>query len=144
MKKVNLICLLLITLLAACGSEEESARSKTIAMLTGNTEKRWSVYEYFLDDQQTGLSPCDSSYVLTMKSDFTWSEDYSRVFCQQSTAGQWSLNEQNDVIIITYLDFSTGQPAERKFEIMELTTEIFSYQFAARNVLKRIRMQVSD
>jgi hypothetical protein len=144
MKRSDLLYALLILLLASCNDEEESVQSKTLTLLTDNSVKSWSISEYFIDEQQTSISPCDSSYVLTMKSDFTWSEDYTKLNCFQSTSGEWELNEDSDVITITYIDWSTGQETQRKFEITELTAENFTYQFAVRNVLKRIRMQVYD
>jgi len=130
--------------LGACSGDEESAQSKAMTLLTDNSAKSWSISEYFIDEQKNDISPCDSSYVLTMESDFTWKEEYTKLYCNQGSNGHWSLNDDGDVITITYIDWSTGQQVERKFEIMELTKENFTYQFPIRNSLKRIRMQVYD
>jgi hypothetical protein len=144
MKRRDLLYFMLLFFFASCNGEEESAQSKTLTLLTDNSMKSWSIYEYFIDEQPTSISPCDSSYVLSMKADFTWSETYTDFYCYQSTSGQWELNEDGDVITITYIDWSTGQETQRKFEITELTEENFTYQFAVRNVLKRLRMRVYD
>ena len=140
----TLYFLLLLLLIGACGNEDESAQSKAITMLTDNSSKSWRIYEYYSDEQMNVMSACDSSYVLTMKSDFTWDELYTKIYCNQASNGHWLLNDENNVITITYTDQGSGQQVERKFEITELTEEKFTYQFAVRNVLKRIRMQVYD
>ncbi len=142
MKRLNLLYAVLILLVASCNDEEESAQSKVITLLTDNSAKIWSIYEYFLDEQPTGISPCDSSYILTLNSDFTWVEQYTNFYCYQSNNGQWLLSDDSNVITITYIDWGTGQEVERMFEITELTSQYFSYQYPIRNVLKRIRMQV--
>lgn len=134
---------LILLYFGACqGDEEESVRSKTLKLLTGNSSKSWGLSEYFLDDQPTDVSQCDSSYILTMKSDYTWQEQYTNLQCYPSTTGQWRLNDENNVIIINYVEWSSGQNVERKFEIIELSEEYFTYQFAIRNSLKRIKMHV--
>jgi len=144
MKKRDLLYVVLILLFEACGGEEESAQSKAMQLLTNNSSKSWSIYEYSMDEQQAILSPCDSSYVLTMKSDFTWGEQYTKLYCNQSSTGQWSLSGENNIITINYVDWSSGLNVERKFEIIELSETHLTYQFPVRNVLKRIRMQVYD
>ncbi len=138
------ILLLMIAGFAACDNEEESGRDMTMRLLTGNTQKDWSIYEYFIDDQNTDITQCDSSYLLSMKADFTWVEQYINLQCYQKTTGSWALNDENTVISIFYTDWSSGQQVEKKFEIVELSEEYFTYQFPVNNRMKRIRLFIDE
>ena len=133
--------LLLIFVFMACENEAvETDRDRTVRLLSNNIEKEWGVDATFIDDVSQPVSACDSSYILTMRSDFTWTEIYLSLICYQEGTGDWSLNESNDVITINYIDKFSGQEVEQLFEINELTEAVFEYQFVERNKFRRVRL----
>ena len=135
------IWLLIIPVFIACEKEaSETDRDRTVRLLSNNVAKEWGVDATFIDDVSQPVSACDSSYILTMRSDFTWTEIYLSLICYQEGTGDWSLNESNDIITINYIDKISGQEVEQLFEINELTESVFEYQFADRNQLRRVRL----
>jgi hypothetical protein len=129
-------------LVTGCQQDEgPTERDRVIGLLTGVTEKHWVIDASNVDGRELVLSICDSSYVLLMKSDFTWKEIHLNLQCYQSGQGTWSLNEENDVISIRYVNPGSGTYEERHFEIEELSEEFFAYQIAENNRLKYVRMR---
>lgn len=126
--------------LISCTKEKESEYNRTVRLLTDGSMKDWSMGQLFIDDVSHGISKCDSSYVLTLKSDLSWQEIFYDISCYQISDGFWSLNDQANVITIGFIDQNNGQPSERKFEIVELDEDTFSYQFAEDNQLTRIEL----
>jgi hypothetical protein len=86
-------------------------------------------------------STCDSSYVLVLKSDFTWDEHNFNLKCHQTGNGAWLLNDENEVISIRYVNPGNGEYEEKHFEIEELSENYFAYQIADNNRLKYVRMR---
>ena len=135
------VIIFLVTLYGCTKSEKETERSKTIRLLTDNQSKDWIVDAIYFDDISQQISSCDSSYILTLSSDFKWSEVFVKISCYQKNTGSWSLSEENDVITIQYVDQLNGSTVEREFELIELTEDLFSYQFVQNNAIKRIRLK---
>jgi hypothetical protein len=126
------------------GCDEQKApseRAMTIELLTDNSAKHWVVDKSNIDGQQITPSSCDSAYVLIMRSDFSWEEVYKKIQCSISSYGSWDLNDENNVVIIQYINRSTGFTEEKSFEIEELSEEYFAYQIAENNRLKYVRLR---
>lgn len=132
---------MILTIAACNGGEEDSLEAKTLSLLTGNEFKQWELHQSFVDDVEQSFTVCDSSYILTMKADYTWSEVFLNIQCYQGTDGVWKLNDQLNVITISYINQATGEEEEKLFEIVELSDEYFSYQFASKNRLRRFRLR---
>ncbi len=132
---------LFLLLPAGCTSDdEESVRDRTIRLLTDNSSKYWMVDKSYLNNNEEVLSSCDSTYLLIMNSDFTWTETNLTLSCSVNSEGIWTLNDENNVISIQYEEHVFGILMERHFEIMELSDNHFTYQFAENNNLKKIRL----
>ena len=132
-----------ISLLSSCyDKNEESERSLTIRLLTSDSIKYWGLEHSFIDEVSQPISSCDSSYLLTLKADFSWEEAYQRLSCYRLTKGSWVLNDENNVLSITYISQFTGNKEEKKFEIYELSEDSFTYQYAQNNQLMKIRLTV--
>ena len=138
--QVILLTLSLLVLFKCSEQEKESERSKTIRILTNNHAKDWMIESIYVDDVASPISTCDSSYTLTLISDFTWEEIYRNFSCYNKNNGTWALNDENNVITIQFIDQFSSQLLERKFELLELTDNYFSYQYVQNNALKRIRL----
>ena len=133
---------LMVLLYSACQENDgPSEREIALEYLTNNSEKYWELDESTIDGQPITLNICDSSYNLIMKADFTWEEVYRSLQCNAPVFGQWSLNEESNVISINYINFRTGMREERHFEILELSEEILAYQIAENNRLKYVRLK---
>ena len=131
-----------ISLLSSCNDKnEESERSLTIRLLTSDSIKHWGLEQSFIDEVSQPISSCDSSYLLTLKADFTWEEAFLKFSCNQLTNGSWALNDENNVLSITYISQFTGKKEEKKFEIFELSEDYFTYQYAENNQLMKIRLK---
>lgn len=142
--KTNWLSISIILLLASgCSqNESETERAKTVRLLTNNSSKSWEIAQTFIDDIEQSISACDSSYILTMHTDFTWDEVFLKLACYQVHDGTWELNDENSLITIQFIDQPNGGIVKKIFEIMELTETYFSYQFAENNHLKKIRLTV--
>lgn len=140
--KPQLVFILFFIIGFGCSDQvKETEQAKTIRLLTDNSRKPWSVDKKFHDDIEQVLSICDSSYILTLKADFTWNETYLQLQCYYTTDGVWSLNEENNLISISYLSQSSGDKTEKTFEIVELSEEYFAYQFVESNELQKVRLK---
>lgn len=140
------ICVILLHLFVyatiGCDSvDEESARDRTVRLLTGDSYKHWAVEEVLENDVTQSLTSCDSSYILTMKANFKWEELYLRLQCPRQSEGSWELNEDNTVITIDYMSPQSGSAMEKKFAIMDLTEELFSYEVVVGNNIKIIKLR---
>ena len=133
--------LMFLFFLINCNSEnDESERERTIRLLAGDSFKEWSVIQVFEDEIEQPTNICDSSYVMTLKTDFTWHEVFLNVMCYSETDGTWLLNEENNVITINYISQKTNEDLENYFQIVELSEEYFAYEFVQNNDLKRVRL----
>ena len=131
-----------ISLLSSCNDQnEESERSLTIRLLTSDSKKYWGLEQSFIDEVSQPISSCDSSYLLILKADFSWEESYQRLSCYRLTKGSWALNDENNVLSINYISQFSAKEEEKKFEIIELSEDFFTYQFAQNNQLKRNRLK---
>jgi len=140
----TLVLALLISLLTGCTkSNEDSNRTKTIRLLTNDSYKSWFIDQTFIDDIVQPISSCDSSYILTLKVDFSWEEAYLKIACYQLHTGTWMLNEENAIISIQFIDPISGENQEKKFEIIELSEEYFTYQYAKNNELLKVRLKIN-
>lgn len=138
------ICALLAFTLFVAGCQKDEGpteRDRVIGLLAGITAKHWILDASNVDGRKIVPSTCDSSYVLLMKSDLTWDELNFKLQCYQSGNGTWSLNEENDVISIRYVNPGSGTYEEKHFEIEELSEQYFAYQIAENNRLKYVRMK---
>ncbi len=134
----------LFIILGVTGCQKDdgpSQREIALSFLTDNSMKHWVFDRSTVDGQAITPNVCDSAYVLVMKSDLTWQEFYIEFQCNQSTDGHWTLNDELDVISISYLNPLTGSLEERHFEIEELSEEYFAYQYAENNRLKFVRLK---
>ena len=144
MTKSNIGIILLIVLLSGCGDQDkETEREKAIRLLTNDSTKEWTVNQNFTDGIEQPISFCDSSYILTLPSDYSWNERFSYLSCYRSTDGMWSLNEENNVINITYISHITGKESEALNEIFELSEHYFAYEYVVNNDLRRVRLDHS-
>jgi len=140
--KPQLVFILFFFIGIGCSDQiNETEQAKTIRLLTNNSHKPWSVDKKFRDDIKQDLSICDSSYYLTLKSDFTWNETNLLLLCYYTTDGTWSLNEGNNIISISYLSHTSGDKFEKTFEIVELSEEYFAYQYVENNDLLKVRLK---
>jgi hypothetical protein len=131
----------LVFIYEACTSDpDESERTKTVQLLTNNSNKLWVMEQNLIDNVEQIFSPCDSTYILNILSDFTWKEQYQNISCASINSGSWDLNDENNVLITYYKPFLSQDILERKFEILELTEEVFTYQYASRNSLILVRL----
>ena len=145
MNKLLCALILIAGLLSACERKDvESERERTVRLLAGATTKEWRVNKTFTDGIEQAISFCDSSYVLTLRSDFTWNESFSYLSCYRTNDGFWSLNDENNVITINFLDQRSGLEEERQFVIIELSENFFMYEFAQRNILQQVRLISED
>lgn len=133
--------LLLLNMVSCTEEKSLTEREVTIQLLTDNNEKYWMVDQTTIDGNGVTLSTCDSSYVLLLKADFTWKELNFKLQCNQGGFGSWSLNDENNVLSISYFNPNTGMSAERHFEIEELSENYFAYQIAQNNRLKYVRLK---
>ena len=139
----SLVLVLLISLLSGCSkSNEDTERTKTIRLLTNDSYKNWFVDQTSIDDIIQPISGCDSSYILTLKIDFSWEEGYLKLACYQLNSGTWMLDEGNTVISIHFIDPTSGESQERKFEIIALSEKYFEYQYAKNNELLKVRLKI--
>jgi predicted GH43/DUF377 family glycosyl hydrolase len=138
----SLIGIFLIAgLLSGCNEQEkETERERTIRLLTNDITKKWAVNQNFTDGIEQAISFCDSSYILTLRADYSWNETFSYISCYRSTDGIWSLNDENNVISINYVSQISGKESERVFEIVELSEEYFAYEYVVNNDLRRVRL----
>ena len=139
-----IIGLVLLFTFGCSEDEGETERSKTIRLLTNSISKDWRVSQIFIDEVEQQITDCDKSYILTLHVDFTWDEVYLSVSCYQTYTGSWSLNEDNSIINIQFIDEVSGKATEKHFEIVELTEEYFSYQYPENNEMKKIRLKASQ
>ena len=140
----SLVLVLLISLLSGCSkSNEDTERTKTIRLLTNDSYKNWFVDQTSIDDIIQPISSCDSSYILTLKADFSWEEAYLKLACYQLNSGTWMLDEGNIVISIHFIDPTSGENQERKFEIIALSEKYFEYQYAENNKLLKVRLKIN-
>ena len=130
--------LLIIFLLGCAGKETESERARAVRLLSNNANKNWILKEKFVGDATHVLSICDSSYVLSIKADYTWEEVYLKLICYNKSSGTWSLNNENAVLSIAFISQYTGNESKRDFEINELTEQNFAYQYVEYNQIKRV------
>ena len=138
----NILFIICFSFLTSCNDKsEESERSLTIGRLTGNSIKLWGLEQSFIDDVSQPISSCDSSYLLILKVDFTWEEAFLNLSCYRLTKGTWVLNDENNVLSINYISQFSGKEEEKKFEVIELSEDFFTYQFAQNNQLKRFRLK---
>jgi len=145
MTKSTIGILLLTGLLLGCNEQEkETERERTIRLLTNDISKNWHVNQILLDGIEQEISFCDSSYILTLRSDYSWNETYLYLSCYRSTDGIWSLNDENNVISINYISQITGKESENVFEIVELSEEFFAYEHVVDNNLKKVRLDDSN
>jgi len=140
----NLLHALWFFLVVSCHNEGTSEYDIVVEHLTGNAAKYWVLDESTIDGQLITPSKCDSAYVLTMRADFTWNEAYLNVQCSPGGNGQWSLNDESNVISIQYISPATGQQEEKHFEIEELSQSILAYQIAENNRLKYVRLRTNQ
>ena len=141
-KSKIVFCLILVFGVAGCQKDDvPSQREIALSFLTDNSQKQWVFDQSTVDGQVHTPTVCDNAYVLVLKNDFTWQEYYLELQCSQISEGQWSLNEELDVISISYLNPITGSTEERHFEIEELSDEFFAYQFAENNRMKYVRLK---
>jgi hypothetical protein len=125
-----------------CSEKDEvSPREEILIMLTNASSKDWILDRSTIDDKEIIPGYCDSTYVLTMGTNFTFKEMYLSPVCALPSYGFWELNDENNVISISYTDAYTGQTIEKHFEIVELTEKYFAYQFAESNRLKYVRLK---
>ena len=144
MTKSNIGIILLIGLLSGCGDQDkETEREKAIRLLTNDSKKEWRVNQNFTDGIEQTISFCDSSYILSVRSDYSWNETFSYLSCYRSTDGIWSLNDENNVINITYISHITGKESENLYEIVELSEHYFAYEYVVNNDLRRVRLDHS-
>lgn len=134
-------CLLFLYLWGCTEEKGLTEREIAIQLLTNNNEKYWMVDHSTIDGNEITLSTCDSSYVLLLKADFTWKELNFKLQCNQGGFGTWSLNDENNVISISYFNPGTGMSVERHFEIEELSEEFLAYQIAENNRLRYVRLK---
>ena len=140
--KPQLVFILFFLIGFGCSDQvKETEQAKTIRLLSDNSQKPWSVDKKFHDDIEQVLSICDSSYILTLKADFTWNETNLQLACYYTTDGIWSLNEENNVISISYIGQSSGIKTEKTFEIEELSEKYFAYQYVENNELQKVRLK---
>lgn len=140
-----LVVLLLSSLFISCDSNDNlSEREIAMELLTNNSSKYWVFDKSNVDGQPIIPSECDSSYMLLMKSDFTWEEIYLILQCNRPGNGSWTLSEQNDVISIEFINQNTGLKEEKHFEIEELSDKYLAYQFAENNRLRYVRLKNSN
>ena len=131
----------LVFIYGACTSDpDESQRTKSVQLLTNNSNKLWIMEQNLIDNVEQIFSSCDSTYILNIQSYFTWKEQYRNISCASINAGSWDLNDENNVLITYYKPFLSQDILERKFEILELTEEVFTYQYASRNSLIVVRL----
>lgn len=137
-----LIAISLAFIIGACTKDnDESDRSRAVRLLTNNSSKPWMMEQNLIDNVEQKFDVCDSSYVLTIHSDFTWKEAYQNISCSSGNFGSWDLNDENNVLTTYYKPFLSLDFLERKFEILELTETTFSYQYASRNSLIVVKLK---
>ena len=61
--------------------------------------------------------------------------------CYRLTKGSWALNDENNVLSINYISQFSGKEEDKKFEVIELSEDFFTYQFAQNNQLIRNRLK---
>jgi hypothetical protein len=138
------ICALVAFSLFAAGCQKDvgpTVRDGVLGLLTGIGAKHWIIDASNVDGREIVPSTCDSSYVLVLKSDFTWDEHNFNLKCHQTGNGAWLLNDENEVISIRYVNPGNGEYEEKHFEIEELSENYFAYQIADNNRLKYVRMK---
>lgn len=139
LKLISLI--FVVSLSSGCANDDkESEESKTIRLLTNDSFKNWGVVQTTIDDISQPISICDSSYILTLKADYSWEEAFLRISCYQLNEGTWELNDENTVISIQFISKTNGNKGEKKFEIIELSEEYFEYRFAQDNLFYKVRL----
>lgn len=136
--------ILLFCLMGCDKKEVDSDREHTLMLLTNANSKDWVIDRSTIDDKEIVPSYCDSTYVLTMLSDFTFREVYKSMICALPSYGSWELNGENNVISITFIDSYTGLTTEKHFEIVELSEKYLAYQSAQNNKLKYVRLKNMD
>ena len=137
----SLVIFITIVFVGCDSGDKESMRDRTVRLLAGDSYKQWIVKEVFENGVTQSISLCDSAYILTMKTDFSWTESYLSLQCPQSTEGSWSLNEDNTVITIEYISWQSGTEIEQKFMIVDLTNDQFAYEVVSGNNLKIIHLK---
>lgn len=140
--KPQLVFILFFIMGFGCSDQDkETEQARTIRLLTDNSSKPWSVDKKFHDDIEQEISQCDSSYILTLKADYTWNETYLQLSCYYSTDGLWSLNDENSIISISYINQPSGDQIDKTFEITELSEAYFAYQYVENNELLKVRLK---
>ncbi len=117
----------------------ESERTMTIRLLADETGKDWMASQYFIDGDERLLKGCDSTYVLTIRANFTWREWNLGSTCGFPNEGTWELNDDNDVLLAYYTpSFAPDTTITRKMEIVDLSETMFTYQLVSNNRLVKI------
>ena len=128
-----------MALLPQCtGNEGETERDRTVRLLAGDVSKDWMASRYFIDGDEQQMKGCDSTYVLTIRKDFSWKEWNLDNDCGFPNEGIWELNDDNDVLIAHFIPPFSSDTLTRKMEIMDLSEELFTYQLVQNNRLVKI------
>lgn len=136
---------LCLSFLVCCNKKEGvSDRENALMLLTNSNSKDWVLDRSTIDDKEIIPSKCDSNYVLTMRSNFTFREIYLSPVCSPPSYGDWELNDENNVITISFIDNYSGIVIEKRFEIVELSEKFLAYQSAQNNKLKYVRLKNMD
>ncbi len=108
---------------------KESERDRTVRLLAGTQSKDWMASRYFIDGDERQLKGCDSTYVLTIRANYTWKEWNLGATCGFPNEGTWELNESNDVLIAYFTPVAMPDTTFiREMEILELSEAMFTYQ----------------
>jgi len=135
-----LLGLLIFAVISCSDPMVESESDKAIRLLSNNGDKYWIIEQILLDDVNQTLTSCDSSLVLTIRNDNTWTEAFLRITCYQLSEGSWSLNDENNVLSISFINKYTGNEVTKDLEINELSEERFEYQEISSNQIKKISL----
>ena len=62
----------------------------------------------------------------------------------KTTDGEWSLNDENNVITIKFMNPVSREEEGKQFVINELSEKYFTYEFVQNNTIKLVRLSSSE
>ncbi len=141
-KTVFVLLLVSVIFLSVCKEDDTSAIERETALnnLAGNNSKSWKTYSLYIDEDPRMLTKCDSAHILILSRDFTWEEFYDSFKCAGYYDGTWSLNDENNVLEISYFDPYQWKSVQQKFEIIELNDKTFTYRIVISNLFKTVKL----